>query len=527
MREKRQSFVHGAAILAIAGIVVKVIGACYKIPLGSLLGPVGMADFSIAYNIYALLFVLSTAGVPAAVSKMVSEAYASGDSGGIYKIYKVSYLTFAFVGFLGFAFMFVGAEQLALFMGSADAAASIKAISPAVLFVSMSAINRGYFQGRSNMYPTAISEVIEALGKLVIGLAAAWYLKKTGEGEGTVSVGAVFGVTAGAFLSALHFAFCRDDLRTLKAGSRKSGRHILKELMLLAIPITMGAAVISLTNVIDSALVMNLLQGNGFSEYRAKWLYGAYTYASTVFNLPSAIITTLAVSLIPALSAAFARHEHIRADKTINAGLRITAMIAVPAACGLGALAYGVLDLLYGASVDAECIKASSKMLLCLAVAIPPLALVTVTNAVHQSLGRAHIPVISMLAGATVKIVSNLVLVAKPDINIYGAPVSTVLCYITIAVLNIAAFKKYPFVEISITKIFGKPALMGGAAFIAARLFENLTKSTFAPHICTVLSVFVGVFVCAACAFFVGAVGEEEKKLILGDKKIFKFLNND
>ncbi len=527
MKEKRQSFVHGAAILAIAGIAVKVIGACYKIPLGGLLGPVGMADFSIAYNIYALLFVLSTAGVPAAVSKMISEAYASDESGEMYKIYKVSYLTFVLVGFLGFAFMFVGAEQLARFMGSADAAASIKAISPAVLFVSMSAINRGYFQGRSNMYPTAISEVVEALGKLVIGLAVAWYLKKIGMGEGAVSAGAVLGVTAGAFLSALHFAFCRDDLRELKAPSRKRCLRILKELMLLAIPITMGAAVISLTNVIDSALVMNLLQENGFSEYRAKWLYGAYTYASTMFNLPSAVITTLAVSIIPALSAAFARHELIRADKTINSGLRITAMIAVPAACGMGAIAYGVLDLLYGASVGAECIQVSSKMLTCLAVAIPPLSLVTVTNAVHQSLGRAHIPVVCMAVGAVVKIVSNLVLVSRPDINIYGAPISTVLCYTTIAVLNIAAFKKYPFVEISITKIFGKPSLMGGATFVAARLFQNLTKSTFSPHISTILSVFAGVFVCVTCAFFVGAVGEDEKKLILGDKKIFKFLNND
>lgn len=526
MKEKRQSFVHGAAILAIGGIVVKVIGACYKIPLGGLLGPVGMADFSIAYNIYALLFVLSTAGVPAAVSKMISEAYASGESGEMYKIYKVSYLAFALVGFLGFAVMFVGAEPLARFMGSSDAAASIRAISPAVLFVSMSAINRGYFQGRSNMYPTAISEVIEALGKLVIGLTAAWYLKKRGMDDGAVSAGAVFGVTAGAFLSALHFAFCRDDLRTLKAPSRKR-RHILKELMLLAVPITMGAAVISLTNVIDSALVMNLLQKNGFSEYRAKWLYGAYTYASTVFNLPSAVITTLAVSLIPALSAAFARRELIRADKTINSGLRITAMIAVPAACGMGALAYGVLNLLYGASVDVECIKASSKMLICLAAAIPPLSLVTVTNAVHQSLGRAHIPVVSMLVGASVKIVSNFVLVSRSDINIYGAPVSTVLCYITIAVLNVAALKKYPFVEISITKIFGSPVLMGAATFAAARWFENLTKGTFGPHISTILSVFVGVFVCVTCAFLIGAVGEEEGKLIFGDKKIFKFLNND
>lgn len=524
---KAQSFVHGAAILAAAGIIVKIIGACYKIPLGSILGPVGMANFSIAYNIYALLFVLSTAGVPAAVSKMISEASAKGERGEMYRIYKAAYITFSVIGSAGFAVMFFGAEALSRFMGSTDAAASIRAISPAVLFVSMSAINRGYFQGRSDMYPTAVSEIIEALGKLVIGLLAAWYLKHIGCRDSAVSAGAVLGVTVGAFLSALYFVFCRDDSRCVEGPSKKRNRYILKELVLLAVPITMGAAVISLTNVIDSALVLNLLRKNGFSEYDAKWLYGAYNYAATLFNLPSAVISTLAVSLIPAVSGAFARRELIRADKTVNAALGIAMMIAVPAACGMAALSEGIVNLLYGAGIDDACVKASARMLTYLSFAIPLLALVTVTNAVHQALGRANIPVVSMIAGAAVKVVSNFILVGRAEINIFGAPVSTVFCYGAIAILNIAALKKYPFAEINLSKIFVKPALMGAAVFASARWFENLTSSTFDGRISTILSVFVGVLACAVCAFCVGAIGEEEQKLVFRDKKIFNFLNND
>lgn len=524
---RSQGFVHGAAVLAAAGIAVKIIGALYKIPLGVILGPVGMADFSIAYNIYALLFVISTAGVPAAVSKMVSEATAGARSGEPYRIYKASYLSFVIVGALGFAVMFFGAAPLAQLMGSRGAAASIRAISPAVLFVSMSAINRGYFQGRSNMYPTAISEIIEALGKLAIGISAAWWLRLRGFSEGVISAGAVLGVTAGAFFSALFFAFCRDDIEKKDIAPVRSSKSIIKELVSLAVPITLGAAVISLSNVIDSALVMNLLQKNGFDETRAKWLFGAYNYAATLFNLPSALVTTLAVSLIPAASSALARRDYIRVDSTANSALAIAELIAVPAACGMAALSYGIVGLLYGAGVDSACIEVSGRLLFSLSFAVPLLAVVTVTNALHQSLGNANIPVLSMLAGAAVKIISNIFLVGHAGINIYGAAQSTILCYGTVALLNIRAMKRYPYIELSITEIFLRPALVGAAVYVSARLAFSAAKSTFGGNISTVLAVFSGIIVCIACAFLVGMFGKDEKTLVFGNKNISKFLNND
>ncbi len=526
--EKRQSFVKGAAILASAGIAVKIIGAFYKIPLGIILGPCGMANFSLAYNIYALLFVLSTAGVPAAVSKMVSQAQAKGKSDEARRIYRIAFFTFAWAGSIGSAFLFFCADKLAVLMGSEDATLSVRTIAPAVFFVSVSAVSRGYFQGKTNMYPTAISEIIEAAGKLVFGIGLAWIIKRSGMDESFVSAGAVAGVSVGAFLSAVYFVFQRDNRKlSPHVGKPRSKRSILRELVSLAIPITAGAAVISLTNVIDSALVMNLLAKNGFDGERAKWLYGAYNYAATLFNLPSALITTLAVSLVPAIASAHAGKNYILADKTANSALSIAMMVALPAACGLAALSYGTVDLLYGTGIDTECISVSARLLTQLTYAIPLLALVTVTNAIHQALGHPNVPVVSMVAGAAVKVVSNLLLVGRADINIYGAATSTVFCYAAIAVLNIVALKKYPFVEICISKIFIKPAICGAAVFISASRFYSCLSSRIDGRISTILSVFAGIAVCIFCAFCVGMVGKDEKKLIFGEKKISKFLNND
>ena len=527
MREKKQGFFHGAAILALAGILVKIIGACYKIPLGNLLGPVGMADFSIAYNIYALLFTLSTAGIPSAVSKMVSEAAAKGNAAYAGHIYKVSYMTFAAVGFAGFSVMFFGADMIAEAMGSESAALSVKAISPAVMFVCISAINRGYFQGCSNMYPTAISEVLEAAGKPVFGIAAAIWMKMNGFGADVISAGAIFGVSAGAFLSALFFAFCRDDRKKRGVPGDASERKIIIELLRLTLPITAGAAVISLGNVIDSALVMNLLCESGFSAYRAKWLFGAYNYAATLFNLPSVLTTTLAASVIPAISSALAKKKRDEVEKLANSAMSIAAIVAFPAAFGLYALSDEVIQLLYGSSVGALCTEASAIILRYLCFAIPLLAIATVTNSIHQAMGKVSVPVVSVLLGVAVKILSNFLLVNRPEVNILGAAISTVFCYGTIAFLNILALKRYGFIKIRITKVLIKPFLNGISVWAVAEYFSNITRNAFGYCFSTIFSVFMGFLTCVVTAFLFGVVVINGKNVSLSGKSISKFFNND
>ena len=514
-------------ILALAGILVKVIGACFKIPLGAILKPEGMADFSIAYNIYALLFVLSTAGVPVAVSKMIAEAHALGRGWEARRSYRVSYAPFLFIGGAGSLCMFLGADVFARFMGSPGSALAIRAIAPAVLFVSMSSINRGYYQGASNMYPTAVSEVLEALGKLFIGLGAAWWLAKNGFGVEAVAAGAVIGVSAGALLSVFYFAAKRkaagaEGAKPKLAIPRKK-RAIVSELLRLAVPITLGAAVISLTNVIDSALVMNLLQKIGYTVRESMWLYGAYNYSCNLFNLPSSVITTLGVSLIPAVSAAHARGDRERLHKTAESATRIAMLVALPASAGLFALAEPILYLLYGGSLAADAIHASGRMLAILACAVPFLGTVTITNAIHQARGNVRLPVVSMLCGAAVKLISNWVFVSIPQININGAAISTILCYTVIAVINMRALRRTG-VRLRLSRIYGKNLLValatGAAAYGAYLPFAGGDHMKLG----VLVAVLAGCAACAAGLFLFKALTPEDLKLLPQDKKISKFL---
>ncbi len=523
---QKQSFLHGAAVLAASGILVKVLGACFKIPIGAILKPEGMAIFSIAYNIYALLFVLSTAGVPVAVSKMIAHTQAIGRGWESERIYKISLAFFAVIGTIASAVMYVGASGFARMMSGSGSEAAIRAVAPAVFLVSVSAVSRGYYQGFSDMYPTAKSQVLEAFGKLAVGFGSAWFLNKNGFGPSIVAAGAVFGVSVGALFSTVYLLTVgkrRIKEKKPKFAAPKAGKKIISELVRLSVPITLGAAVISLTNVIDSALVMKLLQKIGYADRESMWLYGAYSYACNLFNLPSALITTLGVSLIPKISAAHAVGNCTQLNKTSQAAVGLAMLAALPAAAGLFVLAEPIMNLLYGRSVDREAIVLSGKLLAYLAVAIPAMGTVTVTNAIHQACGNVKLPVVSMLFGAAVKLVTNSFFVSIPEINIKGAAIGTILCYTVIAVINWVAFVRRG-IQISVVKTFFKPAILalvaGGAAYGA---FSCFADGSFAK-VGVIVSVLAGVCACGLCALLIGSVGENEEKNVFKGGKISKFL---
>ncbi len=525
-RSKKKALLHGAGVLAVAGVVVKVTGALYKIPLGIMLGPVGMANFSIAYNIYSLLFVLATAGVPVAVSKMVAESLARDRAGMPQKIFSVSRKAFFIFGLFGFAIMFFGAETLSSLMGSSDSAPAIRAISPAVLLVSLSAVSRGYFQGHSDMYPTAVSEVAESFGKLFIGLCSAWLLKKRGAEPPMIAAGALFGVSIGAAFSVIYFKFRLKKMPKVKK-VQGGGFAVIKKLFSLSVPITVGATVISLTAVIDSALVMNILKGSGFSEYRAKWLFGGYTYASTLFSLPSFFVATIASTLVPAISSEKVRGREIEVDGLINSAIRLSVLISALSAFGMAAVSDGIMPLLYGSGADEECLALASHLLKVLCLGVIPLSIVTVTNAVHQALGNAKLPVISILCGGALKLVSNYILVSRAEMNICGAAISTVICYFAAAGINVINLKKYPYVGIDIVKSIIKPVAVGVMVFFTATFAYFQTVFTFGVYFSTVFSVLSGAVVGIFGTFLLKIVGKEDGKLVFGNANIFKFIDND
>lgn len=471
-----------------ANFLVKIIGAVFKIPLAHILKEEGMALFSSAYNLYAILFVIATAGLPVAVSKMVSESVAKNNAAEARKIFHAALSLLTVIGLLGACVLFFCAGALAKGISSEEGAApgialGIMCIAPAIFFVAVLSAFRGYFQGRSSMTPTALSEVAEALGKLVIGLLLASLLLPTGLVNS--ASGAVLGVTGGSLLGCLTiiviYLIDKSKMNTARLPSAQAvrpTRRILLQLAAIAVPITLGAAVSSLTNLIDLFMIRQRLGtltvspelyaamlgyyglpgsdvaiGAHLSGKATEVLYGAYSgYAIPMFNLPLTIVTALSMCLVPAISGSFALKNMNQARRLTEVSVRLTALFALPCAAGLSLLASPILTVVYNNA------RAQS-MLSILGWAVIFVCLVSVTTAILQAAGRVMVPVASMAAGALVKIGAGFFLLAVPDINIGGAPLSTILCYFTIAVLNLIAIHRVIRPKFQLASCVIKPVL--------------------------------------------------------------------
>ena len=277
---KKQNYLHGAAILAAGVVIMKVLGAIYKIPLGNILGDEGYAHFLVAYNIYSVFLTLATAGLPVALSRMISEANTMNRPNQVRRIFSVAWWTFFVLGVACTLIMALFPTQLADMLSDIEAAKSIFVLSPAVLLVCLTSAYRGYCQGHENMTPTTVGQVLEVLAKVVAGLALAWYLTGSGHTLSTSSAGAIFGVTVGSLVAlAYMFIYKRRHYRDGASGTDmpESRGKVLRTLLRVAIPITLGSSVLSLINLIDSGLCMGRLQdAAGFSYADAKVLYGVY-----------------------------------------------------------------------------------------------------------------------------------------------------------------------------------------------------------------------------------------------------------
>ncbi|MCF2596011.1 putative polysaccharide biosynthesis protein [Pseudoflavonifractor phocaeensis] len=262
--QKQNTFFGGAAILAAGILVVKLIGMFYKIPLVNIIGEQGTADFNNAYNIYAVLLTISTAGLPVAVSKLVSEANALNRRAQVRRIFRMALLLFLALGALSFLVMFFRADWLAGLMHDSKAAPGIRALAPAVVCVGCLAAFRGYTQGHSNMTPTSVSQIIEALCKLVIGLGLAWWLVKAGHPAEVAAAGAITGVTVGTIVAlvymVLSFLLSRSREPRLAGDVPDSAGSILGNILRIAIPITLSSSMVGIVTVIDSSLVQGQLQ---------------------------------------------------------------------------------------------------------------------------------------------------------------------------------------------------------------------------------------------------------------------------
>ena len=514
-------------MLVIANALVKVIGAIFKIPLTNLFGKEGMGIFTVAYNIYTAFFIISTAGLPVAVSKVVAEANALGRVNEVRKILRVAFSAFTIIGGLASLVLFFGAHLFTRIVGNSLAYYAVLVISPALFFTTISATIRGYYQGHSNMVPTAISQVIEALFNPVVGCTLAFLLLKNGFSISVAAAGAIGGVTVGTAFGAFYLLIKRAREKQkipFKAQglSVRSSAQILKNLWTVALPVTIGASVLSLTNLIDMIVVMNRLQDTGYTEAGANALYGAYGMAITFFNVPQTLVTAIAISIIPAIATAFARRDYISAGRTMESSIRITAILALPSAAGLAILSGPILNLVYFNKPQDAAIAAP--LLSTLGLAVICVALVAISNAILQAMGRVNVPVVTMLIGGIVKLVTNYTFVGTKSINIHGAPIGTTICYAVIAILNFIiiskAFKGAP----NVLRVLFRPflATVGMSAIIT--LLYRFLSPVMGGKTAVVLTIGIGAFLYFVILLLVRGITKADIMLLPKGEKIVKAL---
>ncbi|MBR2389999.1 MAG: polysaccharide biosynthesis protein [Mogibacterium sp.] len=509
----------GATILVIAGIVSKIFGAIFRIPLTNMIGAEGQAYYSAAYAVYNLLFVIATAGFPVAISRMVSSRIAEGDFINAHKSYKLAMKVSWALGIVSFLIMYFGSGVIANIYKNPGSEASMKAISLALLFTPLVASMRGYYQGRQDMKPTGVTEVIEQMMRVAAGLTLAYMFYKTSLVN--AAAGATFGASAGiiAAFVAMMFIYSRDK----KTRSRlfetsierpESDKTRLKELLAFLIPITIGSSVMPIMFNIDAGIIVRRLLATGWDSEMAEKLYGLMGgYCDPIINLPNIFIDAICISLMPAVTTAFTLKIKKDLDDHIKTGLKTMMIITYPCAIGLIVLAKPILTMLYYKQYD-EAVMAVPALQI-LAVSIITLAIMRTFSTSLQGIGKMMLPVWNLLIGAVVKAIVSYILLGIPAININGAAFGSVMAYVTAGILNYRALKKYTDVSLDVKSIFLKPLgaalIMGAAAIIAYKVIFMITSSN---SVSTLISIMFAAAVYFVAAFRTGAVTKEEIELI-------------
>lgn len=525
---KKDSFLKGALILGVAGIVVKIIGAFFRIPLGNLIGSEGMGYYQAAYPVYTLFLTLATAGFPTALAKLVSEKNAIGDYKGAHKIFKVSYTVLFITGILAFCVFFFGADYIVNnIMKNPGAYNAMVAIAPALIFVPLMSSYRGYFQGRKEMSKIAISQISEQLFRVVLGIGLAYYLM--GEfGPEMGAAGAITGATVGAVASIVYLMFAYLKGRKQRKQEIKMSQHfkdesvsrILKKLLVVAIPITIGASVMPLVNMIDNVIVIRRLMVAQFTLEQANAMFGQLTgFAMAIINLPAVLTVAMSMSLVPSISEACAVGNKAKARKDIKSAIKVTLLMVLPAAFGIAALAGPIMKLLYPSQPPMV-----GNLLLVLTPCVIFLGLMQTMNGILQGMGKPMVPVIALCVGMVFKVAISYTLTAMPEINIFGSALGTVSAYLIAVLIEITYIKKNLGVKFSTKEFVLRPLITVVSMALVVKLVYGLSNGILGNSLATVISIAIGAVVYGLVLIGIGGIKKEEILTMPKGDKIYSLL---
>ncbi len=575
---------NGAMILVVATIIVKIIGAVYKIPLTALIGVTGRGYFSSAYELYTPIYAISMAGLPIAVSKMVSENVSIGRYRDARMIFRLSMRLFFIVGIVGTLLLTLIAIPYVFLAHSVENLWSILAIAPSIFFCCVMSTYRGYYEGMRNMKPTAVSQVIEASGKLVLGLFFAKFVMSRGlkRFEAGLSVygevckdkaqalsriypyaaaAAVLSITLGTIAALLFMVLLhkfRGDgfTREMLVNSPRPRKPdvIVKMMITIAIPMVISALIMNVTNLIDNFTIRTRLTQvvlNNLDYFKTRfaaslqasqtldskiptYLFGCYFSALDFKNMITSITMTLGVSAIPALAAARALKKNKEVASTINLVIRVCMLVAAPAGFGIAVLSEPILSLLYASTDSADVISIAAPITAIYGFVTFIIALSTPLSNVLQALGRPDIPAKTIAIGAITKVICNFIFVGIPKLNIYGATIGSIVCYVIIISLNLYYTIKISGCRIKVMSVVIKPlgcaAVCAVSAYMSQAVFSHIFKFGEASsrlngyNVSTLLAVGVAMVVYVACLFVCRAISREDVVMLPKGKKIAKVL---
>ncbi len=529
------SFVKMAAILAGAGLVVRFIGFLYRLPLTNMIGDEGNGIYAAGYNIYNFFLIMSSAGLPVAISRMIAEKLALEEYGNARKIFRVSMLASGGLSLLFAILMAVGTyifQRYCIATGNTDnlwypSVWCLYTLSPTIFIVGVMAVYRGYFQGFQTTVPTALSQIIEQVFNAVFSVYFAWILIKYGVEFG--AAGGTAGTGIGAFSGLIILmAFY---VRTIKkrneifAQDKKNYRiegsgEIVANLVKIAVPVITGTAIFSMTNFVDMVMVNSRLAAAGFDHNTIVKLYGQLNgkYV-TLSTMPVAISTAIATAVIPSIAASMARREHDIVQSKVDTALRVTMMISIPAAGGLGALGTPILAMLFPKYAE------GGSLITVGSISVIFLALSQISTGVLQGIGKVKTPAFNALWGALVKIPVNYVLIAIPQINIIGAVISTTVCYIVCSILNFRALVKATGVKPDYTGMLLKPGFSAlcmsvGAVAAYRGIYFLVPSNTFA----TLAAILIAMIVYFIAMILVKGFKREDLKMMPAGTRLIGFL---
>ena len=537
MGKNKTNFLVQGSILAFAGILVRVIGIIYRVPVQNILGTEGTTYYGVAYDVYSLFLLISSMSMPLAVSKIVSMKLAKNEIKNAYKAFVGALIVGLVIGIVVSSIIFYGADFFAEMWKYPSASYAIKMLAPVLLIMSVLGVLRGFFQGMGTMMPTAISQILEQVANAIVSIVGAYFLFKTGKAAGQSAAFGAAGSTLGTLVGAIVafvFLICvyllyvpvlRKQLRRNRMVPEESYQDLTKELMLTIMPVLLSTAVYNFSSILDSGVFGNICSRVfHMKEEVYSSMYGMYSgWYKLLTTAPIAIASALSSAIVPSIIRSIVANDNKTAINKIESSMRLTMIVAIPAGMGLSVLGGPILKLLF--SVDPAVEGEATKLMILSVVTVMVFAMSTISNAVLQGINKMKTPIINAAIGMVVHYIALIfmLIVFKP--NLYAVVIGDIIFGLVVCILNAISIYRYIGYKQELFKTFALPLIASAIMGVITILVYKISYMVVAMNsVACLLAIFVAVVAYALSLLLIKGISEEEILMLPKGSKIVSIL---